>query len=106
MERIPERDWKKLRAMQDRGLDATCARIFEKVQQIIDNREGRNYAAYLGLFKLIEDEDKQIGLMFNNMRRSTAIWELLAWKANGLLTQEDLQEFSDETRRVLQFLDR
>lgn len=104
MERIAERDWKTLRAMKDDVLNAACERILDKAQSVLDNREGRNYQAYLELFKLIEAEDREIALMFDNLKRSTAIQKLIAWRTRGLLADEDVAQFSDETRRILSFL--
>lgn len=104
MERIPERDWQKLKAMKDRVLDAACRRVLEQAQQTLNHREGRNHEAYLELYKLMNDGDQQIALMFNDLRRSTAIFKLVAWQTQGLLTDQDLEEFSEETRQTLALL--
>ena len=103
MNGIPEKDWKVLRAMKDDLLNLACERIIEKIQAVIDAREGKNHDAYLQLWKLLHAEDKQIAIMFDGLKRSNALQKLAAWKRYGLLTDDKLERFSEETRQHFDF---
>ena len=60
-----------------------------------------SHEQYLKLYKLIEKRDKQMADAFNDYRRSTAFWQIAKMLNLGMLTPEDLAEFSEETRQLL-----
>jgi hypothetical protein len=101
MRTIPEKDWKQMRSMNARVLDDACARIFSRIESILQKRDGRNHEAYLELWDLIEKEDAEIGIMFNDLRRSTALIKLAQWHSHGLLSESDLALFTEETRNTV-----
>lgn len=100
--KIPEKDWKKLRSLKDATLNLACERIFLKVNELSKERGATSHKYYLKLWKLIHSEDEKIALMFNDLKRSTAIFKLAAWKINGLLSIDDFNEFSNETQDRIQ----
>ena len=53
-------------------------------------------SSYRNLWSVLE-EDKEIAVMFNDLKRSNAIFKLTAWKRNGLLSNKELQDFSETT---------
>ena len=104
MRSVPEGDWKKLRAMKNDVLNFACKRIFEKIDKISNDREGKEHKVYLNLWKLLDQEDDEIALMFDDLKRSSAIHKLAAWKRNGVISKESFSEFSDETRKIVEAL--
>jgi hypothetical protein len=101
MKRFPESDWKKLRAMQGDVLNFACERIFEKIEGITRARKGKEHEVYLKVWKLMKKEDREISLMFDDLKRSSAIHKLAAWKRNGVISNESFSEFSDETKQTI-----
>jgi hypothetical protein len=77
---IPERDWKKLRALKDAALNIACERIFQNITKLIESRGAESHKYYLKLWKVMQEEDKEISLMFDDLKRSTAIFKLTMWK--------------------------
>ena len=69
MKSVPESDWKKLRAMKGDVLNFTCERIFEKIEAITRERKGKEHEAYPKLWKLMKKEDREISLMFDDLKR-------------------------------------
>ncbi len=104
MRSVPESDWKKLRAMKDDVLNVACERIFEKIEKIMKEREGSVHAAYLQLWKLLKEEDREISLMFDDLKRSNAIHKLAAWKHNNVISDKRFTEFSVETQETVKML--
>lgn len=104
MRKFPERDWKKLRSIKDKLLQNACENILEEVENTIKGRGTESHKAYLALWKLMKKEDEEIALMFDDLKRSTAIYKLAAWKRNKLLTEDDLKEFSEETQSSIDFI--
>ena len=101
---IPERDWKKLRSLKDAALNIACERIFQKIEKLMDSRGAESHKYYLKLWKVMRENDKEISLMFDDLNRSSAIIKLSAWKKNGLLSDGNFKEFTEETQKRIESL--
>ena len=99
---IPEKDWKKLRSLKDSSINIACERIFQKIKILIESRGSESHKYYLRLWKVMEKEDKEISLMFDDLKRSTAIFKLGMWKKNGVLSGEDFEELTEETQKRIE----
>lgn len=104
MRHIPESDWKMVQAMKDELLGVFCERILEKAGAILEDKSNGNHAAYLALWCLLEKEDHAVVSMFDDIKRSTAIFKLVAWKRHGLISDADLAKFSPETRESVRLM--
>ncbi len=105
MNRISERDWKRLRKMKPEVLEEVCTQVFIVVRELIDGKSGSNHKKYLELFRLMRKHDCEISEMFDDLKRSNAMQKVAAWRKYGFLTDEALSEFSEETRSTVEFLD-
>ncbi len=101
MSTFPESDWKLIRSLKARVLDEACARILAGVESILQKREGRNHEAYLALWALIRKEDDEISLMFDDLKRSTALLKLALWRSRGLVSESDLALFTQGTQNTI-----
>lgn len=101
---IPEKDWKKLRSLKDSALNIACERIFEKIKNLTESRGDDNHKYYLKLWKLMREEDKEISLMFDDLKRSTAIFKLAMWKKNGILSNDSFNDLSKETQEHIDLI--
>jgi ADP-heptose:LPS heptosyltransferase len=104
MRQISESDWKKIRNMKYDLLNIACGRINDKISKVIDQKDLSNHQKYLKIWELLKKEDYQISIMFDDLKRSTALQKLAAWKENKLITDEDLMQFSEETRSRINVL--
>jgi hypothetical protein len=98
---IPETDWKKLRTLKTQALNDACARILDAVAQIVQQREGREHEAYLALWELLQKRDAWIASLFDDFKRSTAVYKLAVWQRHGLVTESDLALFTEETQATV-----
>jgi hypothetical protein len=101
MHKIPEADWKKLRSLHETTLSKACAQILDTAGTILNNRAGREHDAYLELWRLLQEQNEMIARMFDDFRRSTAIFNLAGWYGRGLISDADLARFSEETQRMI-----
>ncbi|MCK5148427.1 hypothetical protein KAR48_16845 [bacterium] len=99
MRDIPESDWKKLRSMKDNALNFSCERILEKIEGVIKERNGKEHEVYLQLWRLLKKEDREIAIMFDDLKRSNSLHKLAAWRRNGIISGDSFAEFSDETQK-------
>jgi len=101
MENIAESDWKKIRALKDEALNKASGEILNKVKTLLEKQNSSAHEIYLELYQLIEREDKNIELMFDELKRSTAYFKLASWKRFGVINDQDLGQFTPETQRII-----
>ncbi|MGB5450860.1 MAG: hypothetical protein WBN00_02105 [Sedimenticolaceae bacterium] len=104
MSGIKEKDWRTIRALKNEKLNAVCADILNEINQEISNKEEQNHKAYLKVWEIVNTRDKDVADMFNDLRRSNAVYKLALWYKNGYLTEKELNEFSEETRSTINAL--
>ena len=98
---IKESDWKIFRHLREVALDRLCERILAEVTRLVADRSKTNHARYQELAGLLDDRDKDVADMFNGGSRSMALLQLLQIQAKGLLTAEEMAEFSPEAREFV-----
>jgi hypothetical protein len=101
---IKESDWKVFRKVREPALERYCQRVLEDVRHIVDKKSSSYHERYLQLWELLRDRDKAIAIAFNDPRRSQAIIQLMNIDAENLLTEDELNQFSDETRERIEEL--
>ncbi len=101
---IPERDWKIIRALKESAVNTACERIFQKIEKLIRSRGTESHKYYLKLWKLLPEQDREISLMFDDFKRSNAVFKISVWKKNGIISDETLQELTEETQRRIEML--
>ena len=104
MSGILEKDWKIIRAIKDEKLNAVCADILDEIDREIKNKEEKNHKIYLNIWSIVNTRDKDVADMFNDLKRSNAVYKLALWYKNGYLTDKELNEFSEETRSTINAL--
>lgn len=101
---IKESDWKVFRKIREPALERYCQRVLEDVRRIVDKKSSSYHDRYRQLWKLLRDRDNTIAIAFNDPRRSQAIIQLMNIDAENLLTEDELNQFSDETRERIEAL--
>jgi hypothetical protein len=101
MRTIPEKDWKHMRSMKPRVSNDACARILPDVEAIAQKRDGRNHEAYLALWALLKKKDAEIASMFDDFKRSTAVFKLAAWYRYDLVSENEFTLFTEETQNTV-----
>jgi hypothetical protein len=99
---IPERDWKRIRDLKDELLNVACEQIFQRIEKLSADRAGPQHKSYLELYNLIKKEDKAIADMFDGLSRNSAYFKIAARKRNGVLIDEQMALFSEETQAIVQ----
>jgi hypothetical protein len=103
---LPESDWKVVRKLHGLALDRFCQRVLTDIERINSVVSQKAHTRYLEIFKLIEEQDKEIEWIFNDLRRSNAMEHLCAMQTRGLLSEEEFSRLSQETRdQVKSFLE-
>lgn len=96
---ISESDWKKFKKIKEEALERFCETVLNDVSEGLSSKENpTNHGKYLYLYRLIENYDKQIALLFNDHSRSKASIQLMMLRDEGLVNDRDLLSLSDAFR--------
>jgi hypothetical protein len=104
MRQIRESDWKLLRQMAAVALERFCQGALEKLEHIAADGSKTCHQRYLAIYDLIRRRDKELAVAFNDIRRSTALFQLANIYSQGLLRDEEFSRFSSETQSIVKFL--
>jgi hypothetical protein len=92
---INESDWKHWRQLQAVALDRFCKRVLSEAQCLTSDHATASHQRYLALFRLVQDRDRELGQLFDDVKRSNAMGKLVLLRRAGLLTDEEWDGFSD-----------
>lgn len=95
---ISESDWKLFCRFRLLALERFCERIFRDIDPIASQTDKNWHERYKLLYKLVTDSDEDLAKVFNDFRRSTAYAQLRQMHALGLLTDEEIMQFSSTAR--------
>lgn len=104
MTNIPERDWRVFRDLRAIALERFCERVLREISNVTTSTGKTWHERYGDVFELLEREDAELARAFNGPSRSRAMLQLAAIHARGLLTAEELDRFTPETRERLGIL--
>jgi hypothetical protein len=98
---IKESDWKVFRKLRELALERYCERVLNEVERLVQKKGAGSHERYLKLWGLLRKRDKTLGYAFDDPRRSKAIIQLANIVAEDLLTEDELNQFSEETRESI-----
>ena len=99
---IPERDWKVLREVQRLALERYCERVLQECASVVGDPDRTAHERYLQLYRLVEKRDRELARAFDDLRRSTATNRLIAMRTLGVVTDEEMERFSEGTRGIVE----
>ena len=98
---IPEHDWKIFRQLHGVWLDRYCTKVNKETERLLSRSGLSPHEQYLKVYRFIHDKDRELGSAFNDLRRSTATFQIRVIKNLGVITDEELSRFSESTQKVL-----
>ena len=101
---LPEEDWKLLGRLAPVALERFCDRVLREATAVANAPAKTSHERYRELYKLIKEQDRDLASAFDDHRRSAALVQLARIYSLGLLTEEELGAFSEETRETALFL--
>jgi hypothetical protein len=95
---ICESDWKLFRKLRAVALDRLCENVLREITSIASDATKTSHERYLEIYQLVREKDRKISNAFNDVRRSTALLQLSIIHSYGLLTEEEVFQFTPEAR--------
>lgn len=101
---ISEPDRKVFRQLHAVALERFSDKALNDIADAIANRDDRSaHDRYIAVFKLIERWDREMGDYFNEFRRSTAFEAIAIMRRHGLISDDEMLQFSEELRAIVSF---
>jgi hypothetical protein len=101
MRSVPEHDWKIFKQLHPVALERFSKQALDGIDLMLKNSSKSYHQTYLAIYKLTERSDKEMAELFNDYRRSTAFLQIAMMHSRGLLTEQEFQQFSPETRNSI-----
>lgn len=93
---MKESDWKIFKQIKEKAIERFCNLVLEEFREVIDDRETHVHNRYLLLYKLVNNRNKHMALLFDGQSRSKASLQLLAIRNDNLADEELLSKLSDD----------
>ena len=95
---IAESDWKLFRKLRALALERFCERALAEITRLTAGPSGTSHERYLAVYARLQEQDRELGRLFNDPRRSTAVHQLAGLRERDLLTADEYEQFSPELR--------
>ncbi|MGJ8692422.1 MAG: hypothetical protein ACSHW0_08070 [Thalassotalea sp.] len=95
---MKESDWKVFTAIKDKAIEQYCTLALEETQKVVSDNKKHVHERYLFLYKLLQNSNKKMALLFDGHSRSKAWIQLIAIRSEGLADEALLSKLSDEFR--------
>jgi len=96
-----ESDWKKFTKLKKIALERFCESVLDESRVLCDREDLTAHERYLELYKIIQKRDRELGRAFDGHSRSRADQQLRDMYNKGLVTDDELSKFSEETRNLV-----
>lgn len=96
MKNIKESDWKIFKEIKENAIILFCEHALDEFNEAINNKSQNPHNRYLLVYKLVQNRDKQMQLLFDGHSRSKAALQLIAIRGEGLADENLLNKLSDE----------
>src|SRR5438132_11248351 len=97
---IPERDWKVFREIHRVARERFCERVLSEIASASSASVQGAHERYLKVFEIVRDKDKELGALFDNPRRSSALRQLSMITSTGTVNDAEPPPLSLEKRKV------
>ena len=92
-----ESDWRIFRRLHSIALERFSKRALEEVREAVEC-DSNYHDCYRRAYRLIRNHDKRMAAAFDDPSRSNSFVLLANIIGEGLLTEEELRQFSDESQ--------
>ena len=109
MHDIKESDWKTFKPVREVALERFCGRVLDEVARIGSDQTKSRHERYVAIYQMTRERDKEIEQIFDTLRRSTAVLQICSFRLHGLVTDQEVRQFSreimDEVERFVRYHD-
>lgn len=101
---IPESDWKRFKTLRLVALERFSQRVLDECQEICCTEAMTAHERYGELYSVVQKRNSEMASAFDDFRRSTALMCLGLMRRQGLITSEEMSQFSHETQSITELM--
>lgn len=101
---LPKSQKKTARLLINEGLQRECRLHLQKVESLLRNAKDKNelpHDTYLKLYEKVYDFDRHIAQIYDGMSGSRYFMTITDLFCSGILTQKDINLFSEEVQQAI-----
>ena len=98
-EGFPESDWRVFRELRPVWLERYCTQLNQQVIKKLSDSRRSEHERYIDVYRFIQKKDRELGDAFNDFRRSTATRQISIIRTLGVVTEQEVARFSEQTQR-------
>jgi hypothetical protein len=98
-EGFPESDWRVFRELRPVWLERYCAKLNQQVIKKLSDSRRSEHERYIDVYRFIQKKDRDLGDAFNDFRRPTATRQISIIRTLGVVTEQEVARFSEQTQR-------
>ena len=95
-----ESDWKEFKILKSNALERCCESVLSEFIELARRPGASEYDRYVDLYQLLRARDKVLASVFDELSRSTADLQLGVMYARGIVTDDELSQFSEKTQEI------
>ncbi|MBX7104585.1 MAG: hypothetical protein K1X57_10925 [Gemmataceae bacterium] len=99
---IGEADWKRFRGLHPDARSRYYAGALAKVRAVLSSQHTTDVERFTTLARLVDHQTHEGSHLFDDFRRSTAVFQLACWRSEGLVTDDEFATFTPETRSAIE----
>src|SRR4030081_146753 len=84
MQDISPADWKTFKPLREAALERFCKRVLDEVARISSDQTKSQHKRYIAIYRLTRERDKKIDMIFDTLRRSTAVRQICSFRSHDL----------------------
>lgn len=96
---MTEKDWKIFKKIKEQAIELFCRNSLNEFREAMEDESQSAHNRYLYNYKLVENRDKQMSVLFDGHSRSRAPIQLIAIRGEGLANETLVAKLSDELRK-------
>ena len=93
---MKESDWKIFKEIKEKAIEQFCQIALDEFEEVINDETEPAFSRYTLLYKLVQNRDKQMQLLFDGHSRSKAHLQLIAIRGEELADKTLLSKLSEE----------
>jgi hypothetical protein len=98
---IKESDWRTLKRLRPLALERLCKRVLDEIERVQQDSARTFHQRYLDIYRIVQQHDREMTAIFDDVRRSNAMMKLALMRSSGLLEELEIASFSEETRAAI-----
>ena len=93
---MKESDWKIFKEIKEQAIDKFCKDALDEFNEVINKNPNCAHNRYLYLYKLVQNKNKEMGLLFDGHSRSKANLQLFAMRMNNVANESLIKQLTSE----------